>query len=386
MIKIKKVLSLILVGVIAATSLVCGSVTAGALDKYAEFTGKYNNKGQFIINIFVGETPYSQGLINSAYDSVRTDPKTDAVVHVCLLSDGKMCYGFLILEGNEKYYYPVEIPEEKIEDKLSLSSFKTIGNKGLDMKVTTQLITKRVAYQTYKLGISYTLDPTTESGAYFMEKLKGCKKGYYALLISKREKLYTLDDSYITYSEFKPNIIFDEYSEPDLEDHSKISITALKIGTIADQTYTGKKITPDVKLTVNTDYTLKKGKDYTLTYKNNKNIGKASVTIKMIGDFTGSKTLTFNIVPKTTTLKASKTSSKFKLSWSKVSGIDGYQIQYSPDGGSTYENAGKFSASKKSCTLNLDTSRKQIFRIRTYKVVNGVTYYSKWSKTVTVKK
>ena len=43
--------------------------------------------------------------------------------------------------------------------------------------------------------------------------------------------------------------------------------------------------------------TLTEAKDYALTYKKNKKIGKASVTIKGIGEYEGSKTMTFYIAP-----------------------------------------------------------------------------------------
>ena len=76
----------------------------------------------------------------------------------------------------------------------------------------------------------------------------------------------------------------------------------LAIEPIPDQTYTGKAIKPEVVVTFGSR-TLVKGKDYTLSYKNNKKIAaqkdaKApTVTIKGKGSYTGSVTETFNIVP-----------------------------------------------------------------------------------------
>ena len=65
---------------------------------------------------------------------------------------------------------------------------------------------------------------------------------------------------------------------------------------IEDATYTGKAITPDPEVYCE-DTRLVKGKDYTLSYKNNINAGTATVTIKGIGNYTGTTTQSFTINP-----------------------------------------------------------------------------------------
>ena len=67
------------------------------------------------------------------------------------------------------------------------------------------------------------------------------------------------------------------------------------VGTIVDQTYTGYDIRPSVSVWLNGGY-LYEGRDYTLTYSNNRNIGTASVTINGIGNYYGSRTVYFRIV------------------------------------------------------------------------------------------
>lgn len=58
--------------------------------------------------------------------------------------------------------------------------------------------------------------------------------------------------------------------------------------------YTGAKKTPEVGVSYY-DMPLKKGTSYTVTYKDNVEPGTATVTVKGKGDFTGTRTLTFNI-------------------------------------------------------------------------------------------
>ncbi len=70
--------------------------------------------------------------------------------------------------------------------------------------------------------------------------------------------------------------------------------------TVADQVYTGSAIKPSVKVKVG-DRTLKAGTDYTVTYKNNTEVGKATVTIKGKGNYKGSCSADFTIQPKSIT-------------------------------------------------------------------------------------
>ncbi len=76
-------------------------------------------------------------------------------------------------------------------------------------------------------------------------------------------------------------------------------IALAEVEPVADQVYTGSAITPDVKVTVNGNETLAAGKDYTLSYKNNVEVGTATIVVTGAGLFSGnSREVTFNIVEK----------------------------------------------------------------------------------------
>ena len=77
----------------------------------------------------------------------------------------------------------------------------------------------------------------------------------------------------------------------------KPKIDTLSVSPVQDQTFLGFKITPDVTIT-DKNYTLKNGTDYSLTYYNNINVGTASIDIKGIGNYTGTKKITFKIIAK----------------------------------------------------------------------------------------
>ena len=91
---------------------------------------------------------------------------------------------------------------------------------------------------------------------------------------------------------------------------------------------------------------------------------------------------------KTSIKKLSKGKKKFTVTWAKVSGVKGYQIQYSSDK--------KFKKNNKSVTVTkqkttkatvkkLKSKKKYYVRVRTYKTVNGKKIYSSWSKVKSVK-
>ena len=64
-------------------------------------------------------------------------------------------------------------------------------------------------------------------------------------------------------------------------------------------TYNGKKRTPEVTVKNAGGTKLKKGTHYTVSYpEGRKAVGTYEVTVKMIGNYSGTKTLTFKINPK----------------------------------------------------------------------------------------
>ena len=166
---------------------------------------------------------------------------------------------------------------------------------------------------------------------------------------------------------------------------SKIKLSKTKY------TYNGKKQTPSVtvkdskgkELKVNTDYKVK-------LPSSRKNVGTYEVKITSKGSkYSGSKTLSYTINPKST--KLSKVSAKkkgFEAKWEKQSTqTKGYQIQYSTDSkfksGNKTVTVNKNSTTKKTIS-KLKAKKKYYVRIRTYKTVGKQKYYSDWSKSVKV--
>lgn len=161
---------------------------------------------------------------------------------------------------------------------------------------------------------------------------------------------------------------------------SKISNVKLSYKTY---TYNGKVRKP--KVTVLN----KSGKEidpsyYTVTYADGrKNVGKYTVTVKFNGRYKGTVKTYFKILPKKTTIKGLTLGTRtFKLKWDKVdSQISGYEIKWSTSSNFSYNYKSKF-VSKKYVSSKVTVARsntKYFVKIRTYKTVDGVKYYSGWS-------
>ena len=95
------------------------------------------------------------------------------------------------------------------------------------------------------------------------------------------------------------------------------------------------------------------------------------------------------VKPKKTPIKKlSKGKKKFTVTWAKVSGVKGYQIQYSSDK-KLKKNNKSVTVTKQKITKatvkKLKSKKKYYVRVRTYKTVNGKKIYSSWSKVKSVK-
>jgi len=162
-------------------------------------------------------------------------------------------------------------------------------------------------------------------------------------------------------------------------------------------TYNGKVQKPSVTVKNSKGKSLKNGTDYKISYpKGMKNVGKYTVKVTLKGNYSGSKSMTYNINPKGTSVSKVKAAKKgFKVTWKKqATQTTGYQVQYSTS--SKFKSAKTVTISKNKTTSKsvskLSAKKKYYVRVRTYKTVKiggkSVKLYSGWSKakSVTTKK
>ena len=162
-------------------------------------------------------------------------------------------------------------------------------------------------------------------------------------------------------------------------------IDAIKSVTLAENkfSYTGKKIKPFVTVTDVKGKTIST-KYYTVTFANNKKIGKATATIQLKGLYSGTIVKKFTITPKGVGIsKTSSTKETIRYTWGKVKNADGYKIQYSTS--NKFKKAKKITIkNRKTCEYyinHLKSGTNYFVRVRAYKKVSGKTYYGDWSSS-----
>lgn len=166
---------------------------------------------------------------------------------------------------------------------------------------------------------------------------------------------------------------------------------ALSSGSLV---YTGKERKLSVRIIDSNGMEID-SKNYVLKYGNNVNVGKASVTVIFRGDYEGSMTAYFDIVPKSIgSFRLVRRPNGILVKWKKQrKQTTGYEIQYSTSKKITGKTAKTVIVKNNkvvSKMLLIKKQRKKYYvRIRAFKVVkvNGKPqkFYSGWTKVRSVK-
>ena len=130
-------------------------------------------------------------------------------------------------------------------------------------------------------------------------------------------------------------------------------------------------------------------KYYSVSYKNNKNVGYGTVVVKGKGSYAKySGFTTFKINLKKVSLSSVKAQKKkMVVYWKKTGGNQGYQVQYSTSKRfSSNVKTVRLSAGKKSFTIkNIPAKKRYYVRIRSYKKVGNKIWYTGWSKAKNIR-
>ena len=152
--------------------------------------------------------------------------------------------------------------------------------------------------------------------------------------------------------------------------------------------YDGKAKKPSVK--VYDEVGLIASNRYTVSYTNNKNVGKATITVKLKSPYSGTVKGSFKIIPKTTTISkvTSPKTKQIKVTWKKqTTQTSGYRIMYSTDKNfSSYKIIKVAGKTKTSYTIkSLKKGKTYYVKVGTYWTKGSVSCYSKWSAKKSIK-
>lgn len=157
-----------------------------------------------------------------------------------------------------------------------------------------------------------------------------------------------------------------------------VKMSKVKVKVASSVTYNGKAQKPKIKVTYGKK-TLKQGKDYTVKYSSNKAIGTAKITITGVKKrgYTGTKTVTFKILPaKVTSVAVSAaTANTVSLSWKAVKGAAGYVVYSYNAKTKKYQKVATVK-SNKATVKKLAVGTSYSYAVKAYKKVGKTYYYS----------
>ena len=176
-----------------------------------------------------------------------------------------------------------------------------------------------------------------------------------------------------------------EPSNPEPENPKEDIAVHKAVLSASKYTYNGKTHTPSVKVYDQKGKMLSVDR-YTVKYSSGrKNLGSYTVSVYGKGDVTGTASAKYVITPakmKTPSVKAGK--KKITVMWKKLGGgSQSYQIYVLKKG---TKKAKYYTSTGSSKTIKKLSKKKYYYtKIRSYKKINGKTYYGTWSNTKKVK-
>lgn len=360
----KKAFSALLAGVIAASAAVasagCLTVGAGAVTKKITYTG-HDHDILYIPPIYIYDNAENDKFISSdGYESDCVIEMESSKAEHMLMDD---------IKPTDVVTFSV-ITESGDEEILDVC-FGTTDYKSPIL--TSYIVGRRLGVFRSGVTVQEMIDQYNSDIAevHWLKEFNDVKD----ITFKNISSIYAYKDysNIKDYGNFTWKITIEPGSNSNNAKQSDIS--SLTFGKIANKAYTGKAITPAV--TVKDDgKKLTEGTDYTISYKNNTKIGTASATITGKGDYSGTKTVKFKIVPKKAKLSGSVSDTKAALSWNKSKGATGYEVYCSVDGG-------KFTKLKTTkalkYTARLAKGKSYQFKVRPYTLVNGKKVYGSWS-------
>ncbi len=169
-----------------------------------------------------------------------------------------------------------------------------------------------------------------------------------------------------------------------------ITKRAMAGGTVSvasSVSFTGSNITPSVTVKV-AGRTLTSGTDYTVSYSNNKNVGTSNVYVYGKGNYSGSLSAKFDIVPAKQQIQKLETKYKgFYIDWAQKGSATGYDVEYSVNANMSGAVSKHLTASKPDTLTvsGLAGNKTYYVRVRSYTNVNGKVYYGAWSDIKSIK-
>ncbi len=244
---------------------------------------KYANKSEFDFNYFydnVSEAPMRSENNSKCVSNVFKAKKGDEQHNEYVKAVNVATYGYN-LNCQVKVYTNLTDPKNPESGTLSASGERILEYGGYHTITLNNLA--KIDKGTY-YSVVVSVSSNSGKSAYILYSLNTSENTHYkssnswnSINYAGRIKAYTI---------LQENEEVEQKTDISSADHDKISSVS----------FTGKELCPKVNLTLNSQILIE-NIDFTISYKNNINVGIAKIIINGIGKFSGSLILEFEILP-----------------------------------------------------------------------------------------
>lgn len=323
-------------------------------------------------NGLTGYEVYVANDANASYvvDSLNEDNALDVTVNNTADADWKIQIKQNNVNLEEGKTYRLSFRAKSTMERPIRVVLQGLEPLGWPVYSSDNVVTLTSDYQTFT--DEFTMTAATDPAAFL------------SICLGKVGDFQTTDQHRVVLDDFKLELVVPE-PEPITISKKNVTVNAGKLY------YNGKARKPAVTVTVN-GQTLTKNVDYTVSYKNNKYAGTASVTVTGKGAYTGTATRTFKIYKASNTLKAG--AKTIKLSAAKLA-KKGTSIKRAKafvvkeaKGKVTYKKSSgnaKITVSKAGTVSVKKGLKKGTYKVKVNVTAAGSANYKAATKTVTLK-
>ena len=244
---------------------------------------KYANKSEFDFNYFydnVSDAPMRSESASKCVSNVFMAKKSDNTHDEYVKAVNVATYGYN-LTCKVQVYTNLTDPKNPESGTLSASGERVLDYGGYHTIMLDNLA--KIDNGTY-YSVVVNISSTTGGSSYILYSLNSSENTHYKSSYGWNSIGYA--------GRIKAYSVLKEKEET----KQKIDISTAQYSTISPIPFTGQELCPQVNLSINSKG-LDKDVDYTIFYKNNKNVGTAEIKINGIGNYTGSLNLEFKILP-----------------------------------------------------------------------------------------
>lgn len=244
---------------------------------------KYANKSEFDFNYFydnVSEAPMRSENNSKCVSNVFKAKKGDEQHNEYVKAVNVATYGYN-LNCQVKVYTNLTDPKNPESGALSASGERILEYGGYHTITLNNLA--KIDKGTY-YSVVVSVSSNSGKSAYILYSLNTSENTHYKSSNSWNSINYA--------GRIKAYTVLQENEEVE----QKTDISSVDHGNISSVSFTGKELCPKVNLTLNSQILIE-NIDFTISYKNNINVGIAKIIINGIGKYSGSLILEFDILP-----------------------------------------------------------------------------------------